>query len=1604
MRTPVALLSLTWLGLLGLAAGQATNATSGTITVPTLAPTTLPPVTVDLTNFTTAKNLISADSPVCRYHDRPCVQLPTMTNNPLPATTRYTNFSTAAATDPTVCNDPYSACVPTNLYVPNATVLANGSVSVSFLLIRTDLLQSDAASQLYLSFKLDNASYVSQSVLMIDGALATPACDLYVFNCSSTKQVTYVPSSLAPSPATTLAQVNFLLQPYADTALITVERYNKDSTKPMLLVASMALPRLPPTPIAQPTIASEERPAQLITSFEMPPAAIAYKQTMLCINLKSSSCQDATTAQTASYHNISTMTLDVVNDNSWISRPVVLDHFNETALCVHLRWNLTNLSPFPRIGLVVNNTYLRSGNYFMNLSSLTEMSFTSNNTLLATSCVVAAPYPAPPLLSQQVPDNLWTVIAVVVYVFAFLAALVLVRMNGLGVTSTTVYTDIASISVLFVLLLSLAMQFYWLSVLNRLTKTGKTQEVAFLVAVLDNIRSAAVWSLLVSIAIHWLTAYHPKFRQAHMKSTVWLGWMVAMALYVVLLVWHLSQNFPFLKCTYIDYLLNRNPAGDYYIALLEPLEWWHAGDVACRSSASGFQTTFLLLHAFHLFVLLCVCLLGSLLIRQGLGMAVDSMESSRVYNGALLYLVITVLSFVVFLGIQHGLHMYLYLHDDKINILVWLFLGEFCPTLIPCMGFLVLQWNSKLFQLGGQSSSLNTFTAPRQAAETADAEDIDWKSTIACGEFDDSNMDEEAQQFEYLRMQRTNLSALHSSMSLAHQQSKSRLSSIDSNDTMVALCLQLYFPEATTASTHAFVEVYQSTDAAVMGDDYDDVPRRSSMRTGGLFESLMENAATRRRASAMHAHPTPLNWIRRGFTETALSQQYQFGFCTGFSSVLYVPVEKPSTLRFLVYEMDLDAPRVLAEYVCPMEHLLQSTNAIATLSPTERSQEPLVLRPSSILQEEPDAVLSLTRRFSFFGNRRHTKARATSASGVSNILNVVNHPVLPVLKLKPTLVSGGDEHHHLVGTSAFGLQTSSSFCTAKHFQFGDDATSDGIHVVEELLESVLPNEICRQYLEQTLMQRNAALSLAQSDLRHFEVLRAEKTSYTNIIDQIQGEADLQLIQQWLEQRVAKRTEYCAFLTECIGLYHERSQASLYFKKSVEKKETRLRFLPTNLHVQEFWVGPMQPLQSELGRRTSSDVQLYETITVGAFAAHNCKFRQTIPTLQAQLEAMAAPRESGSDHMSPDVATPPLLKQTSSQRLQDDWRDEQARLRDEIEWTLRLREDECHAQALAALVTSFCRHLEKAMMPSSGKLLAYLDHLYAVGYLFQVESLLSDHGKEKAMLQDFSAATSWLTNVRFELDLCAKHPKQTSKATSLHLHLHEVAVPGVLSVRLSPSPQQNGFTVVVGIYCEASQVELQQRLAVGHRSIAVTPIFFTQGINEMQTLANKSTLQKDTVQDLINLANLESLKSFVDRYVAFAPLEKDDVIAAFEHLSTLIAAAKNEYVKKKHPEILQVAGHLTRRLDGGRVVSCKSAKDRTAMSVTLEQGWVLQALYHVDAATSRRAVATMRSYGVRMDCVEKNIGKRQYAFNSLQRSMLPEAYRCPEGTFGKGNVS
>ena len=134
---------------------------------------------------------------------------------------------------------------------------------------------------------------------------------------------------------------------------------------------------------------------------------------------------------------------------------------------------------------------------------------------------------------------------------------------------------------------------------------------------------------------------------------------------------------------------------------------------------------------------------------------------------------------------------------------------------------------------------------------------------------------------------------------------------------------------------------------------------------------------------------------------------------------------------------------------------------------------------------------------------------------------------------------------------------------------------------------------------------------------------------------------------------------------------------------------------------------------------------------------------------------------------------------------------------------------------------------------------------------------------------------------------------------------------------------------------------------------------------------------------------------------------------FHRLDTLVQV---EDCKEKNVEILQASQQLVRALRGGRATCCKSAKDRTSMSTTLENSQILCGLHgpiqdhSLDTKATRSidddrkcvhwVANVLREHGVRLMNAKKNQGKKQFAFNSIQRTQLPKFYRPPRMTTGK----
>lgn len=283
-----------------------------------------------------------------------------------------------------------------------------------------------------------------------------------------------------------------------------------------------------------------------------------------------------------------------------------------------------------------------------------------------------------------------------------------------------------------------------------------------------------------------------------------------------------------------------------------------------------------------------------------------------------------------------------------------------------------------------------------------------------------------------------------------------------------------------------------------------------------------------------------------------------------------------------------------------------------------------------------------------------------------------------------------------------------------------------------------------------------------------------------------------------------------------------------------------------------WVGPTADLRSQRTRRTSSAVKAYPTITVGAFAAHCFKFRHggSILSLRSKLQKRSLSRLQSDQSDRGGSAV---------ENDQVDWTKADLRSQDEVSWQLTTRMDMCVSQALTALVTSFCRNLELSLQhPQDRHFLQLID---SIGFLFQVESLLSTQGKEIGMLEDFSASVDAMKNVTFMLD--TSPPRHLP--STLNLHLKNTNLPSVVSVRVSKGAASGAYIVVVGIRCQEDVLATLPTNLRNGGSIPVTPVLFTQGINEMQTLANNASGKKTHLQDTINQKSFHVLAGYIEKY-------------------------------------------------------------------------------------------------------------------------------------------
>ncbi|XP_026822038.1 type I inositol 3,4-bisphosphate 4-phosphatase isoform X3 [Rhopalosiphum maidis] len=310
--------------------------------------------------------------------------------------------------------------------------------------------------------------------------------------------------------------------------------------------------------------------------------------------------------------------------------------------------------------------------------------------------------------------------------------------------------------------------------------------------------------------------------------------------------------------------------------------------------------------------------------------------------------------------------------------------------------------------------------------------------------------------------------------------------------------------------------------------------------------------------------------------------------------------------------------------------------------------------------------------------------------------------------------------------------------------------------------------------------------------------------------------------------------------------------------------------------------------------------------------------------------------------------------------------------------IRYRRHVCFSQALTALVSGLMARLW-CQKPEP----EFLYVLSSIGCLASFECLLSYYGNEIDMWGDMAVAIEDLATVNFTLLPLSQAVRENPK---------DEIMPRIVG-------SKNSLCVLLPV------PDLIQSL-LPSKNIApfrVTPVFFNMGINEMATIAEN--LGNTKPQDSSNIDNFERLSEFCSRYRKLNLSSNGDCERQGTSVAELMSNLKDslQSSKSKNVEILQTAAIVCRRLKGLRFTSCKSAKDRTGMSVTLEQCSILNLEYGLAESEIQQALDCMRSEGCRRENAYKNTGVRKYAFNRLQHFTLPQMYRPPAGTYGSSQT-
>ncbi|XP_065059300.1 inositol polyphosphate-4-phosphatase type I A-like isoform X2 [Rhopilema esculentum] len=302
--------------------------------------------------------------------------------------------------------------------------------------------------------------------------------------------------------------------------------------------------------------------------------------------------------------------------------------------------------------------------------------------------------------------------------------------------------------------------------------------------------------------------------------------------------------------------------------------------------------------------------------------------------------------------------------------------------------------------------------------------------------------------------------------------------------------------------------------------------------------------------------------------------------------------------------------------------------------------------------------------------------------------------------------------------------------------------------------------------------------------------------------------------------------------------------------------------------------------------------------------------------------------------------------------------------------VQYRRDVVFAQVLSPVIAGFTVKLSESLQNP-----VFLQQILKIGLLVNFESLITAYGEELGMLEDAVVAYKDLKKAKFKF-MCDN------------------------SWNSFPSLEGDRQDLIVSIPLhEENFKKLPLELQNGYR-VPIYPVVFNVGINEHATIAER--FGDMSVQDSINAENMNYLFTYYEKFSSYFPEWigtnsecQTSLAMLMVHLQVVVNSKKS-----KNVDIFCLCEEICQRMNGIRLTTCKSAKDRTAMAVTLEAARILQREHRLPQDLFLKTLNTMRCQGTRLVNSLKNVGIPKYAFNKMQVRAYPSLYRAPEGTYGK----